>query len=136
MKRPMQLSELGEICVHISSFLDLPQISRCEVAAHFFPSKESVSFAWDEAAERIRHQVPVWGPSGHSVIHQLLEEGIRGKAFLRELRLLRRAIFPPKAWVPEGVEKSFCSAVAAWQPSHIIHIPNASGIQENCPSED
>ena len=110
VERAKHLFDLGEISVHIARFLNLSQISCCE-AAHFFPSKAAAAFLWHKAAEEVLSKVPIWGPSGHAVIQQLMTDGIEGKALLRELGLLRRAIFPPKSWLPEVVEKSFCSAV-------------------------
>lgn len=107
----MHLSDLGELTVHIASFLNVLQISRCEEASSFFSSKEAAVFSLHEAAmEQVLSKVPVWGPSGHSVINQLIDGGVKGKHFLRELRLLRLAVFPPKTWNPDVVETSFCSA--------------------------
>lgn len=109
----MHLSDLGELTVHIASFLNVLQISRCEEASSFFSSKEAAVFSLHEAAmEQVLSKVPVWGPSGHSVINQLIDGGVKGKHFLRELRLLRLAVFPPKTWNPDVVETSFCSAKA------------------------
>lgn len=130
VERAKHLFDLGEISVHIARFLNLSQISSCE-AAHFFPSKAAAAFLWHKAAEEVLSKVPIWGPSGHAVIQQLLTDGIEGKALLRELGLLRRAIFPPKSWLPEVVEKSFCSAVVPffWKETTEKHCED-SGVDE------
>ena len=130
VERAKHLFDLGEISVHIARFLNLSQISSCE-AAHFFPSKAAAAFLWHKAAEEVLSKVPIWGPSGHAVIQQLLTDGIEGKALLRELGLLRRAIFPPKSWLPEVVEKSFCSAVVPffWKEKTEKHCED-SGVDE------
>ena len=107
----LSIADLGNICIHLSSFLHSSEIASSEEAG--ICSKDVARFLWCQAATARLANVPIWGPSGNSVIQQLLDSGVQGKAFLRELRLLRQAVFPPKSWCPAIQETSFSSLKAA-----------------------
>ncbi|CAE7642202.1 NRPB10L [Symbiodinium sp. CCMP2456] len=101
----LSIADLGNICIHLSSFLRSSEIASSEEAG--ICSKDVTRFLWRKAAMAHLAHIPIWGPSGNSVIQQLLDSGVQGKAFLRELRLLRQAVFPPKSWCPAIQETSF-----------------------------
>ena len=107
----LSIADLGSICIHLSSFLRSSEVARSEEAG--ICSKDVARFLWRKAAMAHLAHIPIWGPSGNFVIQQLLDSGVQGKAFLRELLLLRRAVFPPKSWCPAIQETSFSNLKAA-----------------------
>ena len=106
-----RIADLGDICIHVSSFLQISQIA-CSEEAGIFRCKDVARLSWHKAALALLAHVPIWGPSGEGVIAQLLDAGVQGKEFLQELQLLRRAIFPPKSWSPAIRETAFNSLKA------------------------
>lgn len=127
--RAMHVLDLGDTTLCIASFMTLKEISKCEEA--LFLGAQQAGFAWHAATmQQVLRRQAVWGPSGQSVVQQLLAGPMKGKALLRELRLLRKAIFPPKSW-PEVQEKSYCSArVMPCNEESPSTPPEANGVVE------
>ncbi|CAJ1383172.1 unnamed protein product [Effrenium voratum] len=100
-------ASLGDIWIQVAQFMGRREIGCCDAAAVF--ARAQANFLWHSAAMSVLAESPIWSRSGEGVVEQLLEQGTRGKHFLRELQLLRRAMFPPKVWAPAIVETSFCS---------------------------
>ncbi|CAE8628740.1 unnamed protein product [Polarella glacialis] len=121
----LPLWALGDCHLNVGRFLDVADLAVSEQAQAFNP--EAAASLWDEAALRSIASAPLWGHKAQGVLQQLSEENVRGKALLCELRLLRKAIFPPRAWAPGGVmETSFCS-LKAMPRMEALRLPEAQG---------
>ena len=127
----MHVKDLRDTALCVASFMTLKEISCCEEA--FFFTLEQASFAWHKATmQQVLKRQAVWGPSGQQVIRKLLEGPIKGKALLRELKLLRKAIFPPKSWC-DVKESSYCSArVMPYSEESPSTPPEAKGVWMRC----
>eukprot|EP00931_Biecheleriopsis_adriatica_P115331 TRINITY_DN91137_c0_g1_i1.p1 TRINITY_DN91137_c0_g1~~TRINITY_DN91137_c0_g1_i1.p1 ORF type:complete len:329 (-),score=47.23 TRINITY_DN91137_c0_g1_i1:11-940(-) len=94
----------------VGEFLTVTDLGRCEQAKLFRP----IIFEglWQQLATKTLIDLPLWGNSARSVVQQLFEDQLGGKAMLYELGLLRRALFLPRRWKPWITGDSFCSVTA------------------------
>jgi hypothetical protein len=64
---------------------------------------------WEEVVAAKLEHLALWNKATEKLFNQLKEQGVSGKQWIDELKLMRRAVLPPKAWKPWITSPSFNS---------------------------